>query len=205
MALQLGFCDLSLNQLVKDLEVGRSINFKLAFWLHRWLIVMECSDLSLELVVVLPQCLLLMDGILAIESRLLPIEIWLALLFIHQLFHIGEHLKVLSSCHWSGRILAVVSWGEEVLCSWWNAADRWLVEGPYPKRCWRPRLWTLRRWWLASWIHRLWGISSFEEGRGEILSVATELSIKTPVYGGDFSPQMIEWSIHTISERSFRM
>ena len=39
------------------------------------MVVMESSDLSLELVVELPQCLLLTDGILTVESRLLPIAI----------------------------------------------------------------------------------------------------------------------------------
>ena len=47
------------------------------------------------MVVELPQRLLLMDGILAIKNRLLPIAIRLGLLLLHLLFHVGEHLKEL--------------------------------------------------------------------------------------------------------------
>jgi len=36
-----------------------------------------------------------MDGILAVESRLLPITIWLGLLLIHLLLHVREHMKEL--------------------------------------------------------------------------------------------------------------
>ena len=75
MALKLGFYDLSLDQLVKGSEDKRSNDFRLTFRLHRCLVVLEGSDLSLELVIELPQCLLLTDGILAVESLLLPIAV----------------------------------------------------------------------------------------------------------------------------------
>jgi len=93
VALQLGFRDSSLDQLVKGLEIERY--FKLAFRMRRCLVVLEDSNLSLELVIELPQRLLLTDGVLAVEIRLLPIAIRLGLLFLHLLFHISEHLKEL--------------------------------------------------------------------------------------------------------------
>jgi len=89
VTLQLGFRNPSLDQLVKGSEVRRSNDF------CRWLVVLEHSDLSLELIVELSQCLLLMDDILAVESRLLPIMIRLGLLFFYLLFYIGEHLNEL--------------------------------------------------------------------------------------------------------------
>ena len=51
--------------------------------------------LGLELVVELPQCLMLVYGILAVENCLLPITICLSLLLFYLLFHVSEHLKEL--------------------------------------------------------------------------------------------------------------
>ena len=59
------------------------------------MIVLKGSDLSLELIVELHQCLLLTNDILTVESRLLLIAIRLDLLFLHLLFHVSEHLKEL--------------------------------------------------------------------------------------------------------------
>ena len=70
--LQLSLLDPSLIQLVKD--PGRFSDSKLAFQLRRYMGVLEGNDLGLEFVE-LPQCLLFMDGILVIESRLLPVTI----------------------------------------------------------------------------------------------------------------------------------
>jgi len=56
--------------------------------------VLEGSDLSLKLVVKLPQCLMLTDGILVVDSRMLSIAIRLEL-FLHLLFHVSDHLKEL--------------------------------------------------------------------------------------------------------------
>jgi len=53
------------------------------------------NDLSLELIFELPQCLLLMNGILMVESRLLLIAIRLGLLLLNLFFHVSEHLKEL--------------------------------------------------------------------------------------------------------------
>ena len=66
MALQFGFRDPSLDQLVKGLEVRSPTNFRLAFRLRRWLVVPEGSDLNQELVVELSQYLLLTDDIVAV-------------------------------------------------------------------------------------------------------------------------------------------
>ena len=63
--------------------------------LCRWLVILEGNDLSLEVIVELPHCLQLTEDILAVESRLLPIAIRFSLLFLHLLFHVGEHLKEL--------------------------------------------------------------------------------------------------------------
>ena len=54
---------------------------------------MKGCNLDLELLVELPQCLLLKDDILVIESHLLSIAIRLGLLFLHLLF--VEHLEEL--------------------------------------------------------------------------------------------------------------
>ena len=88
MALQLGFRDLSLDQLVKGSEV------RSPFLLRRCEVVLEGSDLSLELVLELTQCLLLTDDILAVEKCLLPIAIRLCLLLLHLFLHVDEHLKL---------------------------------------------------------------------------------------------------------------
>ena len=51
--------------------------------------------MSLELVIEPPQCLMLMDGILAVESHLLLTAIKMDLLFFHLFFHVNMHLKEL--------------------------------------------------------------------------------------------------------------
>ena len=57
--------------------------------------MLEGSDLGLELVVELPQCLLLTDVILAVENLLFWIALdWACVLYL--LFHFVEHLKKLT-------------------------------------------------------------------------------------------------------------
>jgi len=70
--------------------------FGFVLQLHLRLSALEGIDLSMELVVELPQCILFAYGILAVESRLLPIAIWPGLLLLHLLFYVGEHLKDLA-------------------------------------------------------------------------------------------------------------
>ena len=65
--------------------------------------------MSLGLVVELPQCLLLMDGILAVENCMLLIAIRLSLLFLYLLFHVGGHLKELVFSCCGGWTLAVAA------------------------------------------------------------------------------------------------
>ena len=123
VAWQLGFRNPFLNQLIKDSEVGRSTDFRLSFLLCRWLVILEGSNLSLELVVEPPQCLLLMDGILVVKSRLLRITIWLACcFFICSFMSLGIWRSWFSCCRgcWT---LAASPWGEEepvssVVCDW---------------------------------------------------------------------------------------
>ena len=73
--MKLSLLDPSLDQLVEDPDVWRVSISRLDFRLCRCLDVLEGSDLSSELFVKPPQCLLFTNVILAVESRLLPIMI----------------------------------------------------------------------------------------------------------------------------------
>ena len=114
--MQLGFRDPSLDYIVKGSEVGSFIDHRLGFRLRRCLALLGGSDLRMELVVELPQCLLLMDIILAIESCLLSIAIRLGLLFFH-CSHISKHLKEQVFVLLWLLILAAAPCGEEELIS----------------------------------------------------------------------------------------
>jgi len=60
--------------------------------LHLCRVVLECCDLSLKLFIEPPQCLMLTNVILAVESHMLLIVICLGLLFLCLRFHFREHL-----------------------------------------------------------------------------------------------------------------
>ena len=84
---------MSLDPLSEGLKVGRFCSSRIALQLCQGQGVLEGSDLSLELVVELSQCLLFTDDIFPIENRLLLITIWLGLLLFHLLFDVSKHLK----------------------------------------------------------------------------------------------------------------
>ena len=73
--LQFSHLDLSLDQIFEDSDVGGFSDSRLAFRLCWCLGALEGSDLYLKLFVELLQRLLLTDGILAVESRLLLVMI----------------------------------------------------------------------------------------------------------------------------------
>ena len=69
---QLGFRDPLLNQLVEDMEIEKLV---LGIILRLYRVVLESYDLSLELFIEPPQCLMLTNGILTVESCMLLIVI----------------------------------------------------------------------------------------------------------------------------------
>jgi len=191
----------SASQELGDQEIHR---LQASFWLYWWLVILEGSNLCLELVVELPNCLLLTDDILAIESYLLPIAIWLGLLFLHLFFHIGEHMKelIFVSPQWLDTGGHLLRWeGVGVL-----SGMRLIVGGgTVPPTVRRPCLWTLRCWRFAFLgppsMKKSFCKESFLVFRREILSVGIQLSMKAAVCGEDFLLWMIRWSIHTTRKR----
>jgi len=118
------------------------------------------------------------------------------------LFHVSEHLIELifmplswldtgdCSLRWRG---ASVFGGMWLIIGWWKGRDPNDSDG-LSFECFAID-------GSLSWGHRYCErgfLSRFFWG--EILSIKTQISMKTPVCGGDFSPRIIEWSIHTIRE-----
>ena len=111
MTLQLSLYDPSLGQLIEGLEVGWSTDFRLVFRLWWCLVVLEASNLDMELVVELPQCLMLANSILTVESCLLSITIWLDLLLFICSFISVSIWKSWSLCYRGSWTMAAVPWG----------------------------------------------------------------------------------------------
>ena len=57
---------------------------------------LQGRDLGKESIIEPLQCFLLADGVLTIESRLLPLAVRKGSLFCHLLIHVGEYLKELA-------------------------------------------------------------------------------------------------------------
>ena len=70
---QLGLLDQLLDQLIKGPEVGRTVVVRVTLHLH-W-VILEGGDLGQKLLVELPESLLFLKDVLAIESHLLSFAI----------------------------------------------------------------------------------------------------------------------------------
>ena len=72
------------------------LSLRFFFWLCLDLGSLEGDDLRLELVIVLFQHLLLLDGVIVVKNRLLHVIICFGLLLPHLLLHIAEHMEDLA-------------------------------------------------------------------------------------------------------------
>jgi len=134
VAFQLSLCDPFLDQLVKNSEIKRSIDFRLAsdcidgllFWraaIYAWSWLLSC------LIVYCSRMTFSRSRAICSRSR----SDWAYYSFICS-FILASIWRSWSSCRRSDWTLAVTSWGEKesvssVVCGWS------LVEGPCPQRC----------------------------------------------------------------------